>query len=146
MQIQFFEEDIKYPTTFRRKNMRSILLEIIRLESSKSIDYINFVLCSDDYLLQVNIDFLEHDYFTDIITFDYSETEISSDIFISKDRIFDNARKNSVTLLSELHRVIIHGVLHLVGYKDKTDEEQTIMTSKENYYLDLMYKNYASSV
>ena len=138
MKVHFFEEDKTFPKFFRRKKARSLIQNIIELESSKSINYINIILCSDSYLLHINTSYLQHSYYTDIITFDYSNNVIESDIFISLDRIVENAEKNCVTLQSELHRIIIHGILHLVGYKDATKEEKKLMTQKENYYLNLI--------
>ncbi len=138
MSIQFFAEDISIPSELEIQSILSIIDTIVSRETSKELDYINYIFCSDDYLLNINNEYLQHDYYTDIITFDYSEEVISSDIFVSVDRIIDNAKINSVCFQSELHRVIIHGVLHLVGYKDKTDEEQTVMTQKEDFYLQLM--------
>lgn len=100
---------------------------------------IALIFCSDDYLLKVNQDFLEHDFYTDIITFDYCEDKlISGDLFISVDRVIENSQDFNVTFHQELHRVIIHGVLHLCGYTDKTTEQETIMRQKETESLLLM--------
>ena len=100
---------------------------------------IALIFCSDDYLLKVNQDFLEHDFYTDIITFDYCEDKlISGDLFISIERVIENAQEYNVTFKQELHRVIIHGVLHLCGYGDKTTAEETIMRQKETESLLLM--------
>jgi probable rRNA maturation factor len=97
---------------------------------------ISVIFCSDEHLLGMNKQYLNHDYYTDIITFDYvEENVISGDLFISFDRIVDNAKELKIELIKEVYRVVFHGVLHLVGYKDKTDEEQGVMTEKENYYL-----------
>jgi len=98
---------------------------------------LSFIFCSDEYLLDINIQYLNHDTFTDIITFDNSETEglIEGDIFISIDRIRDNALQFKTSERDELHRVIIHGILHLLGYKDKGKELKARMTEKENQYL-----------
>jgi probable rRNA maturation factor len=108
-------------------------------EELKSIGSLTFVLGSDDWLLEKNKQFLNHDYFTDIITFDYTEDEvISGDLLISLDRIFDNAKENNVSRETELNRVIVHGVLHLLGYNDKSPEESKLMRKKEDYYLSLL--------
>jgi rRNA maturation RNase YbeY len=97
---------------------------------------INIIICSDDYLYEMNINYLKHDTFTDIITFDYSEeNSVSGDLFISIERVRENAKKFSGRVENELHRVIIHGILHLCGYDDKTDEEKGKMRQKENDYL-----------
>ena len=138
MQINFFQEDAKFPSGLRRTMFRSVAQVIVQNESKKKIDYINFIACSDNYLLEINQDYLKHDYYTDVITFDYSETEIASDVFMSIDRIEDNAKQNKVSKLNECYRILIHGVLHLVGYKDKTPEDKAVMTQKEDYYLSLV--------
>jgi len=138
MQIHFFQEDAHFPTALRKTSFRSVVQIIVQGESKKKIDYINFIACSDEYLLAVNQNYLNHDYYTDVITFDYSETEIASDIFLSMDRIEDNARQNKVSKMNECYRILIHGVLHLVGYKDKTPEDKKVMTEKEDYYLRLI--------
>lgn len=104
-----------------------------------SLSDLTLIFCSDDHLLKINQDFLEHDYYTDIITFDYcSDDLISGDLFISIDRVIDNAKYFNVTFDQELHRVIVHGVLHLCGYQDKSPEEETIMRQKESDALLLM--------
>ncbi len=109
------------------------------LEEKKQLGDISYIFCSDKYLLNINKQYLNHDYFTDIVTFDYTEdNSISGDIFISIDTIEENRKKFKTTFDNELHRVIIHGILHLVGYNDKTDEEQKVMTEKENYYLSIL--------
>ncbi len=103
----------------------------------KSLEEVNLIFCSDEYLLQKNIEFLQHDYYTDIITFDYCQADlIMGDLFISKDRVIDNAQTNGVSFDNELNRVIVHGVLHLCGYKDKSVDEEKLMRSKEDFYLD----------
>ena len=103
----------------------------------KSLEEVNLIFCSDEYLLQKNIEFLQHDYYTDIITFDYCQGDlIMGDLFISKDRVIDNAETNGVSFEIELNRVIVHGVLHLCGYKDKSVDEEKLMRSKEDFYLD----------
>ena len=101
--------------------------------NKKEVGEISYIFCSDEQLLEINKEFLNHDYYTDIITFDYSEADIvSGDLFISIDRIKDNAKTLDVSYQEELHRVIIHGILHLLGFKDKTDEESQNMRLLEN--------------
>ena len=101
---------------------------------------ITFVFCSDEELLGVNKEFLNHDYYTDIITFDYSEgSVISGDLFISIDRVKENALSFNVKIMEELHRIAFHGVLHLLGYNDKTEAEVIIMRAKENHYLNKLF-------
>ncbi|MDA8874163.1 rRNA maturation RNase YbeY [Winogradskyella sp.] len=97
---------------------------------------INYIFCSDDYLHKINVDFLNHDTLTDIISFDYSVgKELHGDIYISIDRVKDNAKDFNVQFKDELARVMAHGVLHYCGYKDKSEEDVKIMRSKEGYYL-----------
>ena len=108
-------------------------------KEGKEMSDIALIFCSDDYLLKVNQDFLQHDFYTDIITFDYCEENlIAGDLFISVERVIENAQEFNVTFKQELHRVIIHGVLHLCGYLDKTPEEETVMRQKETEALLLM--------
>jgi rRNA maturation RNase YbeY len=103
----------------------------------KILGEINYIFCDDDYLLEKNQTYLNHDTYTDIITFDYSEeNSVSGDIFISIERLKENARKFAVPFDTELRRVMIHGVLHLIGYKDKSDKEKKLMREKEDFYLD----------
>lgn len=113
-----------------------------QLNPAAEIQEINYIFCTDEYLLKINQDYLSHDYYTDIISFDHSinQTILSGDIYISIDRVKENAAKFKVPFKSELHRVLIHGVLHYLGYKDKTKEEVQIMRSKENYCLSLLVK------
>jgi probable rRNA maturation factor len=133
--IQFFEEDIPYKLK-NKTAIRKWITEAIVNESFKLAE-LTYVFCSDEYLLQINQQYLNHDTYTDIITFDNSEEHntIAGDIFISIERIKENAAKFAVTETQELHRVIIHGALHLLGYKDKTVADKKKMTLKEDYYL-----------
>jgi|SRR6185312_1924298 len=135
MPVQFFEEDISY----KLKNKAAVkkwITDTVRAEGF-ILKELSYIFCSDIYLLQVNRQFLNHNYFTDIITFDNSAGDglIVGDIFISIDRVRENAAKFNMPLLDELHRVIIHGVLHLVGYNDKTPADKEKMTLKEDFYL-----------
>ena len=133
--IQYFSED----TLFNLDNSNTIsdwIIETIQSENGY-LSFINFIFCSDSYLLQINQEYLKHDTYTDIITFDYSNAQIESDIFISIDRIEENANKLNIEFKQELHRVIIHGVLHLLGYGDKSKDDKALMTKKENQYLQL---------
>lgn len=133
--INFFTEDISYTLKEKRK-IKSWILATIEEEGFK-LDELNYILCSDEYLLRINQDYLQHDDYTDVITFDNSEglKTIVGDIFISIDRIKENAREFKSNANHELHRVMIHGTLHLLGYKDKTKTAKTTMTSKEDFYL-----------
>lgn len=104
-----------------------------------SVGELSFIFCDDKYLHKINLEFLNHDTLTDIITFDYSsEDEIAGEIYISIDRVNENAKAFNQDTAQEIRRIIIHGVLHLLGYKDKSPEEKTQMTSKEDYYLSLL--------
>ncbi|MGM0620076.1 MAG: rRNA maturation RNase YbeY [Bacteroidota bacterium] len=132
--IAFFFEDIASFET-NHDFIKNQLQQLI-IEEGKEPGDISVIFCSDDYLLEMNKKHLQHDYYTDIITFNYVEDLlISGDLFISADRIKDNAAKFGVAFLEELYRVIFHGVLHLIGYNDKTEAEQKVMRQKENYYL-----------
>jgi rRNA maturation RNase YbeY len=108
-------------------------------QEEKVLGDLTIIFCSDDYLLEVNREHLDHDYYTDIITFDYSDfPTVSGDLFISVDRVKENANDFNVSFEHELHRVIIHGFLHLCGYFDKTNEDELLMRSKENQALSLI--------
>lgn len=105
-------------------------------EEGKSLGVLTVVFCSDNYLLKVNKKYLQHDYYTDIITFDYSEGKtISGDLLVSTERVFENALSLGVEFKHELKRVLVHGVLHLIGYDDKTEALKSEMRNKEDYYL-----------
>ena len=131
--IHFFFENIE--EIHLDESLKTWLENIISSEGKKLGD-INYIFCDDEYLLKVNQDFLQHDYYTDIITFDYVKGKtISGDIFISVERIKDNAIALSKEYESEFKRVLAHGILHLCGYKDKTPEEEKIMRDKEDFYI-----------
>ncbi|WP_140937909.1 rRNA maturation RNase YbeY [Sphingobacterium lumbrici] len=134
--ISFFSEDIDF-TIKEKQKVREWIGLTTKNEGFERISDLNFIFCSDDYLLEINKQYLNHDTYTDIVTFDSSEDEdvIAGDIFISVERIRENARKFEVTERDELHRVIIHGVLHLCGYYDKKKDDKELMTKKENEYL-----------
>jgi len=133
--INFFTEDtcyqLKNKLLLKRWIKATIAAEGFRLNE------LNYILCSDAYLLQINQQYLNHDTYTDIVTFDNSEKPgfITGDIFISVERTQENASKFKVDADAELHRVIIHGALHLLGYKDKKPADKKLMTEKENQYL-----------
>ena len=135
--VNFFEEDIRFKLKDKTK-VKSWVKATIEAEGYK-LQELNYIFCSDDYLLDINRQYLDHDTYTDIITFGHSEKEkvITGDIFISIDRIRENAKKFNPGELNELHRVIIHGALHLLGYKDKTAEAKKLMTAKEDQYLGI---------
>lgn len=132
--IAFFSEDTSFSLKQRLKR-KSWIKNCVEKESGE-LGTINYIFCSDDYLLNLNVNYLKHNTLTDIITFDYSEKPvISGDIFISVERVKENAEKFAVTFETELNRVMIHGVLHLCGYKDKKTEDAALMKKKENFYL-----------
>ena len=147
--IHFHSEKIRF--TLRKKNsLRNWIERSISKENRKK-GAINFIFCDDKYLRKINLKYLNHDYFTDIITFDYSkgnnkllmnripvdENCISGDIYISVDRVRENAKEYAAGFNDELHRVMIHGILHLCGYNDNTASEKETMRGKEDYYLSL---------
>ncbi len=128
-------EDVE-AITLKRNLVKSYIRDIIIGEGYKQGE-ISLIFCSDHYLLEVNRNYLKHDYYTDIITFNYSSLPvISGDLFISIDRVKENAEQFAVSFLHELMRVVFHGILHMVGYDDKSDKDQEIMRIKENEYLE----------
>ncbi len=134
--IHFFSED----TTFEpgeKRGLRHWLQQVI-LDEKQELETLNFIFCSDDYLLGINRQYLDHDTYTDIITFDNSEGQtINGDIFISIERVHENAATLKLSKRDELHRVMVHGVLHLLGYTDKGKAKKQEMTAKEDHYLGL---------
>lgn len=119
-----------------KTGIKQAVEEVFRLEK-KELDHIDYIFCSDDYLLAINKQYLQHDFYTDIVTFDLSEnnTETIGEVYVSLDRIKDNATKLNQPLHSETLRVIFHGALHLCGYKDKSDKESKLMRNKEDEYI-----------
>ena len=137
MSIQYCSEDVSVPK-FQKRKITAWIKKTIVCEEKTPGD-ISFIFCSDNYLLEVNKQYLNHDYFTDIITFDYVENNlISGDIFISCDRVRENGEEFNTGFENELLRIIIHGVLHLLGYKDKNKKDKLLMTEKENVYLNAL--------
>jgi len=133
--IHFFFEN-KSIALQNRNRLKDFILTLFRKEK-RSVESVNYIFCSDKKILEINRQFLNHDYYTDIITFDLSESnKIVAEIYISLDRVRDNAKKEGTSLKSELHRVIFHGALHLCGYGDKTKAEIGVMRGKEEYYLE----------
>ena len=136
MPVYFHNEDVKL-------EVNSSELSTWIKNAVNSLDFLvgdlNVIFCSDEYLKEINIKYLNHDYYTDIITFDYSEKNlIGGDLFISTDRIKENSSKNKVKFIVELYRVIIHGVLHLCGFNDKTSAEKKKIRGKEDHFLSLI--------
>jgi rRNA maturation RNase YbeY len=132
--IQFCTEDITFSLKEKLKH-KAWLNEVAKQEGKKILE-LSYVFCSDDYLLQINQEYLNHDTLTDIVTFDNSEDpkKIEGDIFISIDRVKENGEKLG-TSETELERVMVHGLLHLLGYKDKKKEDKALMTQKEDFYI-----------
>lgn len=135
--IQFFKADVAF-RFFGRAKISKWILRVLKQEGAK-LSNLNIIFCSDDYLLGINRQYLNHDFYTDIITFDYSEKrDISGELYISIDRVKDNANSLGATFQQELNRVIIHGVLHLLGFKDKTSRQAKTIRKKEDECLALL--------
>lgn len=132
--VSYHTEDCKFE--FKQKRLTSRWLKFVAESESKRLGEIAVIFCSDPYILEVNLHYLQHDYYTDIITFDYCEgNRLSGDLFISVDSVRENATFYGSEFADELNRVIVHGLLHLIGYDDHTEEDIAMMRSKENYYL-----------
>lgn len=137
--VRYYCEDIKF--LFKNKLANNRWLKMVAGSEIKTLGDISIIFCSDNYILDVNIRYLHHDYFTDVITFDYCErNKLSGDLFISIDSVRENAIEFGTEFDEELHRVIVHGLLHLIGYDDHTPEDQKVMRAKEDYYLSLRDK------
>ncbi len=137
--IRYYCEDIKFE--FKNKLANNRWLKMVAGSEIKTLGDISIIFCSDNYILNINLRYLHHDYFTDVITFDYCEGDkLSGDLFISIDSVRENAVEFGIGFDEELHRVIVHGLLHLIGYDDHTPEQQMVMRAKEDYYLGLRDK------
>jgi len=129
------EENVSHPF-LSYEHEYSKWLNSVAAEENKTIATLTYIFCSDEYLLDINLTYLGHDYYTDIITFPYKEGDIiESDIYISLDRIKENAAEFKVSFYDELKRVMVHGVLHLMGYNDRSEHEIKIIREKEDYYI-----------
>jgi len=134
MAIHYLEEE-KKEKGFNRPATKKWLQEVVKLEGKKT-GVINYIFCSDEFLLDINKQFLKKDYYTDVISFDYTEKGvISGDIMISLDRVKENATNIGVTYIDELKRIMVHGLLHLIGYEDSTVELRANMSRMEDLYL-----------
>ena len=134
--ISYFFEDTDF--IFKGKTRNNRWLKLVAESEIRRIGDINIIFCSDNYILDVIQKYLQHDYFTDNITFDYCEGDkLSGDLFISVDSVRENSLEYGTSFVDELNRVIVHGVLHLIGYDDHCDEDIAEMRAKENYYLSL---------
>ena len=132
--VSFFNADVKIQLL--DKLLLKQFIPSIFLEEGKPLQAIKFIFCSDEYLLSLNKQFLNHDYYTDILTFDLSTNKkIIGEIYISTERVFENSALNQVSFQDELNRVIFHGILHLCSYSDTTENGKADMTIKENEYL-----------
>ena len=134
--ISYFAEDIKFDLKGKLLNNR--WLKMVVGSEIKRLGDLSLIFCSDNYILDINLRYLQHDYYTDIITFDYCEGDtVSGDLFISIDSVRENAAFYGVSFEDELDRVMVHGVLHLLGYDDHTPEDTAVMREKENYYVKM---------
>ncbi|MFM6925295.1 MAG: rRNA maturation RNase YbeY [Ferruginibacter sp.] len=138
--VQFYFLDRK-PVLKDRTRLKLFIEKLFKLEKKKLAN-LSYIFCSDEHLLGINKDFLKHDFYTDVITFDLSSTNIETEgeVYLSVDRIKDNAKQLGVSFTEELHRVIFHGALHLCGYKDKNKADSYVMRSMEEKYLQLYFK------
>lgn len=126
---------------FKNRKFNNMWLKMVVESEIKKLGQVAIVFCSDNYILDINQRYLQHDYFTDIITFDYCENNlISGDLFISVDSVKENSLFYGVDFETELKRVMVHGILHLIGYDDHTEEDIKVMREKENYYLEMRSK------
>lgn len=134
--ISYYKEDTGFE--FKGKVLNNRWLRMVAGSEIRRVGDISIIFCSDNYILDVNMRYLQHDYFTDIITFDYCEGDrLSGDLFISVDSVRENALFYGTEFADELNRVMVHGLLHLIGYDDHTDEQKKVMREKEDYYLAL---------
>lgn len=135
--VQLFYNGVSVHLPNRQK-LKQFIAGIFKKETRLKLESLNYIFCTDEFLLDVNRNYLQHDYYTDIITFDLSDTpdRIIGEVYISVDRVRDNAQANNVTIIEELHRVIFHGALHLCGYKDKKSAEVKAMRQAEDKCLD----------
>ncbi|MBP7185062.1 MAG: rRNA maturation RNase YbeY [Saprospiraceae bacterium] len=132
--VFFYAEDVEVPNFKNIDDIKDWIRHIATKEN-KELGYLQYIFCSDEYLLKINKEHLDHDYYTDIITFPYNSAPIEGDVFISIDRVKDNAQQFEVNYEIELYRVLAHGLLHLCGYLDKTEAEISVMREKENEYM-----------
>jgi rRNA maturation RNase YbeY len=136
--IGFYIKEISFSFAGKKRSATTLIKTLLRMES-KEIGDLCFIFCTDKVLLEMNKQYLEHYYYTDVITFDYTvDNTVSGDIFISVERVEENADKFGVSFDHELSRVMYHGVLHLCGYKDNSEDEERMMRDKENFYLETL--------
>ena len=132
--IAYYTQDTDF--VFKGKQFNNKWLRMVAESEIKRIGDISIIFCSDNYILDVNMKYLQHDYFTDVITFDYCEGDkLSGDLFISVDTVRENAKLYNTDFNDELHRVMVHGILHLIGYDDHSQKDKQLIRKKEDYYL-----------
>jgi len=136
MAVSFHSEQINF--SISDETAVANWLQDVCVSEGKNLSEVSYIFCSDEYLLEMNRQYLNHDYYTAVITFDYCEADdVSADVFISVDRVSENAQNIGVSATDELHRVMVHGLLHLLGYHDKESADKEQMTAKEDFYLSL---------
>lgn len=139
--VHFFNAD-KRVTLINRNSLKAFLTALLNKEGDRELECLSYIFCSDNYLLEINRHFLQHDFYTDILTFDLSSDKgtLSAEVYISVDRVKENAQNIGVPFNKELHRVIFHGALHLCGFKDKTKPQKVIMRQMEDHYIESYFK------
>lgn len=137
--VQFFYQEVRF--LFLKRNPLKLFIETLFLAEKKRLQHLNIVFCTDEALLAINKEFLNHDYYTDIITFPlFSKGQpVEAELYISIDRVRENAKKQEIKFSTELHRVIFHGCLHLIGYNDKSSQQIKKMREREDHYLRLYF-------
>lgn len=133
--VSLYCEDVEQPEGVPDEAALTTWLQKMADTEGVKLEEVSYILCSDEYLLKINVDYLQHDYYTDVITFQTTDGMIHGDIFISTERVADNAAQLKVPFLQEMLRVMAHGALHLAGYGDKTPEDEAQMRAKEDQYL-----------
>lgn len=135
--VSFHFEDVEFELPDEQR-LSDWLMGVAESEGKAFVE-VTYVFCSDEHLRKMNVEFLDHDYYTDVITFPYTEGAVHGDVFISSERVADNAQTLGVSFEHELCRVLVHGVLHLAGYLDKTAEAEKVMREKEDFYLKRIF-------
>ena len=136
--VSFHFEDVEFDLPDEQALTK--WLTLVAEAEGQQLGEITYIFCSDEHLRGINVEYLDHDYYTDIITFPYDGEAIQGDMFISSERVTDNAAANGVSFRHELCRVMVHGLLHLMGYGDKTEAEAQVMRAKEDFYLNLLMR------
>lgn len=140
--VQFHFDKVRLSLK-ERGELKTFLNDLV-IKEKKKLNHLNYIFCSDKSILDINRKYLNHNFYTDVVTFDLSSTpgEIIGDIFISADRIRDNAKSLELPITTELYRVMLHGLLHLCGYNDKTENQRKLMRMKEDFYLNLYFRRF----